>query len=135
MLEPEVVQAVALAAAGVAALALLLALLLLVRLRRLRSALAATGPAAGPPALPPETHAAGDDALRHVAVVRDDASPGTGGQQSFSAALLDERGNGLVLTAISGRAESRTYGKAVAAGESTHVLSAEERQAIALARG
>ena len=130
MLEPEVVEVVALAAAGVAALALLLALAALVRVRQLRAAPAA--PTAPAPA--GVNRPAGDDALRRVALVRYDAFEDIGGEQSFSAALLDEGGNGVVLTSIHGRGESRTYGKAVRGGRSEHTLSPEEQQAIAQAQ-
>lgn len=70
------------------------------------------------------------NALRHVAVVRYDAFQDMGGRLSFSAALLDDAGNGLVITAISGRSESRTYAKGVQGGQSEHSLSPEEQQAI-----
>lgn len=73
------------------------------------------------------------DALRHVAVVRYDAFPDMGGRLSFSAALLDDAGDGLVLTSINGRSETRTYAKGVKAGASEHQLSPEEEQAIAYA--
>jgi hypothetical protein len=73
------------------------------------------------------------DALRHVAVVRYDAFRDMGGRMSFSAALLDDTGDGLVLSAIHGRTETRTYCKGVKAGGSDQQLSPEERQAIAFA--
>jgi hypothetical protein len=73
------------------------------------------------------------DALRHVAVVRYDAFGDMGGRLSFSAALLDDSGDGLVLTSINGRSETRTYAKGVKAGESDHSLSPEELQAIGYA--
>ena len=73
------------------------------------------------------------DALRHVAVVRYDAFGDMGGRLSFSAAMLDDAGDGLVLTSINGRTETRTYAKGVKAGESEHSLSPEELQAIAYA--
>jgi Protein of unknown function (DUF4446) len=73
------------------------------------------------------------DALRHVAVVRYDAFRDMGGRMSFSAALLDDAGDGLVLSAIHGRAETRSYAKGVKAGTSDQQLSPEERQAIAFA--
>ena len=56
-----------------------------------------------------------------------------GGRLSFSAALLDDSGDGLVLTSINGRSETRTYAKGVKAGESDHSLSPEEQQAIGYA--
>jgi HAMP domain-containing protein len=73
------------------------------------------------------------DALRHVAVVRYDAFGDMGGRMSFSAALLDDAGDGLVLTSINGRSETRTYAKGVKAGASDHTMSPEEKQAIAYA--
>ncbi|MEO6714817.1 MAG: DUF4446 family protein [Mycobacteriales bacterium] len=73
------------------------------------------------------------DALRHVAVVRYDAFPDMGGRLSFSVALLDDSGDGLVLTSINGRSETRTYAKGVKANKSDHQLSPEESQAISYA--
>lgn len=73
-------------------------------------------------------------ALRHVAVVRYDAFGDLGGRLSFSAALLDDAGDGLVLTSISGRSETRTYAKGVTAGGSEHALSPEELEALQRAR-
>ncbi len=73
------------------------------------------------------------DAIRHVAVVRYDAFPDMGGRLSFSCALLDDAGDGLVLTSINGRSETRTYAKGVKGGTSEHQLSPEEEQAISFA--
>jgi len=73
------------------------------------------------------------DALRHVAVVRYDAFGDMGGRLSFSAALLDDAGDGLILTSINGRSETRTYAKGVKAGASDQSLSPEELQAIGYA--
>ncbi len=73
------------------------------------------------------------DALRHVAVVRYDAFGDMGGRLSFSAALLDDAGDGIVLTSINGRSETRSYAKGVQAGRSDHSLSPEEDEAIGYA--
>jgi hypothetical protein len=75
------------------------------------------------------------DALRHVAVVRYDAFGDMGGRMSFTAALLDDSGDGLVITSINGRTEARAYAKGVKEGHSDQSLSPEETQAIALALG
>ena len=75
------------------------------------------------------------DALRHVAVIRYDAFGDMGGRLSFTAALLDDAGDGLVLTSIHGRSEARTYAKGVKGGVSEQSLSPEEEQAITLAMG
>jgi hypothetical protein len=73
------------------------------------------------------------DAIRHVAVVRYDAFAEMGGRMSFSAALLDDAGDGLVFTAINGRSETRSYAKGVKTGSSDSPLSPEEQQAIGFA--
>lgn len=74
-------------------------------------------------------------ALRHVSVVRYDAFGDMGGRFSFSAALVDDGGDGLVITSIHGRTETRTYLKGIASGKPDIELSPEERQALELARG
>lgn len=75
------------------------------------------------------------DAIRHVAVIRYDAFGDLGGRYSFSLALLDDDGDGLVLTSIHGRSETRTYFKGVRGGNSDDPLSPEEERAIAYAQG
>lgn len=74
------------------------------------------------------------EALRHLSVVRYDAFGDMGGHLSWSAALLDDNGNGVVLTSIHGRSESRTYAKNVAEWSSDQTLSPEEEEAINAAR-
>ncbi len=64
-------------------------------------------------------------------MVRYDAFGDLAGALSFSAALLDDAGNGLVLSSINGRSETRTYAKGVTAGTSDVPLSPEEHEAIA----
>jgi hypothetical protein len=71
--------------------------------------------------------------LRRVALVRYDAFAEMGGRMSFSLALLDEDANGVVVSAINGRTESRCYGKAVSNGAAEQELSPEEKEAIARA--
>lgn len=72
-------------------------------------------------------------AIQHVGVVRFDAFRDIGGLMSFSIAMLDDRGNGLTITSIYGRAESRTYCKPVVERGSSYELSPEEMEAIRLA--
>lgn len=73
------------------------------------------------------------DAIRHVAVVRFDAFDDMGGRLSFSAALLDDAGDGLVLTSIHARSDSRAYAKGIKGGSCEHPLSPEEEQVIGFA--
>ncbi|MFL6168316.1 MAG: DUF4446 family protein [Ornithinibacter sp.] len=72
-------------------------------------------------------------ALRHVAVVRYDAFGDMGGRLSFSAAVIDDHGDGLVFSSIHARGESRTYAKGVVGGRSSITLTPEEQQALASA--
>ncbi len=73
-------------------------------------------------------------ALRHLAVVRYDAFEEMGGRLSWSLALLDDGGDGVVLTSIRGRNEARTYAKSVTSWRSDQELSPEETEAITHAR-
>lgn len=75
------------------------------------------------------------NSARNLGVVRYDAFDDMGGRMSFSAAFLDDHGNGLVITSINARAESRAYAKAIRGGTSDHNLSTEEQAAIADALG
>lgn len=68
--------------------------------------------------------------VRRVGLLRYDAFEDVGGRLSFSCALLDEHGNGVVLTSINGRQETRVYAKPVQAGASSYNLSNEEAEAI-----
>lgn len=79
-------------------------------------------------------------ALKHLAVVRYDAFDTTsdrsvGGQLSWSLAILDDHGDGTVLTSIHGRTEARTYAKSISAWRCDQPLSPEEEDAVAHARG
>ena len=76
----------------------------------------------------------GTDALRHLAVVRYDAFGDMGGHLSWSLALLDDDGDGVVLTSIHGRSDARTYAKTVAGWTCDQQLSPEETEAIGHAR-
>ena len=98
----------------------------------------------GVDALPEDVHglrqevaalrAEGADALRHVAVVRYDAFGDMGGHLSWSIALADDGGNGVVLTSIHGRSDARTYAKSITAWSCEQQLSPEELEAIEHAR-
>jgi hypothetical protein len=68
--------------------------------------------------------------VKHVGLVRYDAFEDMGGHLSFSAAMLNAEGDGVVITSINGRADTRCYAKTVKGGRSEHNLSEEEEQAI-----
>lgn len=73
-------------------------------------------------------------ALRDLAIVRYDALNEMSGQLSFSVALLNAAGDGVVISSINGRSETRTYAKVVLGGNGTQELSPEEEQAVRSAR-
>jgi len=156
-LDPSVRDALVIAALVVALLALVLAGVALLRLGRIRKDLVLLSADGDEPsfveavarkteevrglrtevddltALLARTRTELADALRHVSVVRYDAFGDMGGRLSFSAAMLDDGGDGLVLTAIHGRSETRSYIKGVKGGSSEASLSPEEQQAVTYA--
>ncbi len=73
--------------------------------------------------------------VQHVGVVRFSAFEEIGSDLSFSLALLDSKRNGVVLSSIYGRSESRVYAKPVVNGQSTYLLTGEEKEAIDKALG
>jgi hypothetical protein len=73
--------------------------------------------------------------VQTVGLTRYDAFDDVGGRLSYSAAFLDEAGDGVVLSGINSRSETRSYAKPVEGGRSVHNLSDEERTAIDLAIG
>ncbi|HEY2575998.1 MAG TPA: DUF4446 family protein [Streptosporangiaceae bacterium] len=73
-------------------------------------------------------------AVRDMAIIRYDALEEMAGQLSFSVALLNALGDGMVMTSINGRSETRTYAKIIVGGHGTQELSPEEEQAVRSAR-
>ncbi len=72
--------------------------------------------------------------LRRAGLVRFDAFEDIGGELSFSLALIDDWGNGFVITSIQSRHEGRVYAKPLEGGESPFRLSEEEKEAVRRAR-
>jgi hypothetical protein len=65
-----------------------------------------------------------------MTVVRFNAFENTGSDLSFAIALLDKNGDGVVLSSIYGRDESRAYAKPITNGQSKYHLSTEEIDAV-----
>jgi hypothetical protein len=76
---------------------------------------------------------AGYLSFQHLGVVRYNAFYDTGSDQSLAIALVDGRGNGVVLSSLHARDVTRVYAKPLQKWESTYQLTDEEKQAIALA--
>lgn len=72
--------------------------------------------------------------VQGVGVVRYSAFEDTGGDQSFSLALVDGEGDGIVLSALYARDATRVYAKPIERWHSPRSLTAEEEQALTRAR-
>jgi hypothetical protein len=71
--------------------------------------------------------------LQHIGLVRFNPFDDTGSDQSFAIALLDDRRDGIVISSLHGRANTRIFAKPVTDGGSPHHLSEEESEAIRVA--
>ncbi|HEV8020511.1 MAG TPA: DUF4446 family protein [Candidatus Lustribacter sp.] len=69
-----------------------------------------------------------------VGFLRFNAFDDVGSDQSYALALLTRDGDGVVLSSIYSREETRTYGKAVQNFQTSQEASKEERAAIAAAK-
>jgi hypothetical protein len=74
-----------------------------------------------------------EGAVTRSGVLRYDAFNESSGRQSSSVALMDEHGNGVVVSAIQRREQARVYAKPLQGGQSELELSPEEREAIRIA--
>ncbi len=77
-----------------------------------------------------ELEALGQRTIQKVGVVRYNPFPDTGGDQSFAIALLDSLGNGVILSSLHSRTDTRVFAKPVQRGRSRYQLSDEEQDAI-----
>jgi len=82
-----------------------------------------------------ETHQAtmeinGRKNIQTPGIVRFQAFTDTGSDLSFAIALLDKNHDGIVISSLYGRSESRVYAKPIRAGQSTYTLSDEEKEAL-----
>lgn len=72
--------------------------------------------------------------VQGVGLVRFRAFEDTGGDQSFSLALADGEGNGVVISALYGLGKTRVYAKPVHGWLSSKPLGEEEQQALTEAK-
>ena len=71
--------------------------------------------------------------IQHIGLVRFNPFEDTGSDQSFALAMLDDRRDGVVISSLHGRTNTRLFAKPVEGGTSSHTLSDEEAQAIRVA--
>ena len=69
-------------------------------------------------------------AITRIAVVRFDAFDNMANDLSYCIAMLDSKNNGILISGIFGREDSRTYVKPIDAGVSSYKLTAEEEKAL-----
>ncbi len=70
------------------------------------------------------------ECVHNLGLIRFNAFDNMGSDLSFSLAMLDRRGDGVVLTGLYGRDETRVYAKPVRKGTSDYSLTAEEVKAV-----
>jgi Protein of unknown function (DUF4446) len=73
------------------------------------------------------------NSIQHIGLVRFNPFEDTGSDQSFAIALLDGERDGIVISSLHGRANTRLFAKPVKGGASSHTLSDEEERAIRIA--
>lgn len=73
-------------------------------------------------------------AVRGVSVKRYDPFENSGGQQSFTSALVDEHGDGVLISGIHARDSVRVYAKEIKNFSSDRELSSDERTALDTAK-
>jgi hypothetical protein len=72
--------------------------------------------------------------VQAVETVRFNAFDGVGANQSFATALVNQHGDGVVLSSLYGRERTSVFSKPLKAHVSEHGLSEEEKQAVKKAR-
>ena len=78
----------------------------------------------------PAVEEQGKRAVQRVGVVRFNPFEDTGGNQSFSLALLDSKADGIVISSLHTRQQTRVYLKAIVGGKCETALSEEEAEAL-----
>lgn len=68
--------------------------------------------------------------IQHVGVVRFNPFGDAGSNQSFAIALLNEKGDGVIISSFYSRENVRVYSKPVKNWESEYTLTEEEKKAI-----
>jgi len=72
--------------------------------------------------------------IRGYSLVRYNAYDDAGGEQSFASGLLDEHGDGYILSVITNRNHVGVYAKKVQDGKADLSLTQEEQQALTEAK-
>ena len=68
--------------------------------------------------------------IRGLETIRFNPFPDQGSNQSFAIGMLDEEGNGLVMSSLYSRERMSVFAKPIKGGKSEYELSAEEKEAL-----
>ena len=68
--------------------------------------------------------------VTRMAIVRFRAFEDMGGDLSYAVAMLDSNNNGVIMSSIFAREDSRSYAKPIVNGQSTYALTKEEEEAL-----
>lgn len=68
--------------------------------------------------------------VKSIPLTRFNPFPDVGGNQSFAMSLVDEQGNGVVLSSLYARDRMSVFAKGVKAGKGEQELSEEEQQIL-----
>ncbi len=71
-----------------------------------------------------------DQSIRNVETVRFNPFPGVGGNQSFAISLLNDEGNGVVISSLYARDRTSLFAKPIKAGQSEFELTKEEKNVL-----
>ena len=69
-------------------------------------------------------------AVTRMAIVRFRAFEDMGGDLSYAVVMLDSNNNGVIMSSIFAREDSRSYAKPIVNGQSTYALTKEEEEAL-----
>lgn len=97
-------------------------------IRKLESAKEAMGKEIG------MLHSKMKKSIRGLETIRFNPFPDQGGNQSFAIGMLDEEGDGLVLSSLYSRDRMSVFAKPVKGGVSSYELTAEEKDALSKAK-
>lgn len=73
--------------------------------------------------------------IRNIETIRFNPFPGEGSNQSFAAALINDEGNGMIISSLYSRERMSVFVKPVQNGASEHELTEEEREVLSRSRG
>jgi hypothetical protein len=72
--------------------------------------------------------------IRGIETIRFNPFPDQGGNQSFAIGMLDEEGDGLVISSLYSRERMSVFAKPVKRGISEYELTVEEKEALSKAK-